>query len=155
MELYRATVVTLRAVTVIVCVCVQSLNHVSVFGTQWTVAFQAPLSMGFPRQEYWSGLPFLSPGDRPGSGIEPSLLHWQADSLPLSHQLSPGDSHEKNIYRGLSPCPHPLPLLHPGRCSPAPLVLYDPSFCHVMFPVPGGALRRSVIPRPHTRIQRF
>ena len=40
-------------------------------GTPWTVALQAPLSMGFPRQEYWNGLPFLSPGDLPHSGIEP------------------------------------------------------------------------------------
>ena len=40
------------------------------FVTPWTVACQAPLSMGFPRQEYWSGLPFPSPGDPPDSGIE-------------------------------------------------------------------------------------
>ena len=39
--------------------------------TPWTVAFQTPLSMGFSRQEYWSGLPFLSPGDLPDPGIEP------------------------------------------------------------------------------------
>ena len=43
------------------------------FVTPWTVAHQAPLSMGFPRQEYWSGLPFLSPGDLPNPGIEPAL----------------------------------------------------------------------------------
>ena len=41
--------------------------------TPWTVAHQAPLSMGFPRQEYWSGLPFLFPGDLPNPGIEPAL----------------------------------------------------------------------------------
>ena len=41
------------------------------FATPWTVACQAPLSMGFPRQEYWSGLPFPSPGDLPNPGIEP------------------------------------------------------------------------------------
>ena len=41
------------------------------FVTPWTVAHQAPLSMGFPRQEYWSGLPFLPPGDLPDPGIEP------------------------------------------------------------------------------------
>ena len=48
--------------------------------TLWTVAPQAPLSMGFTRQEYWSGLPCPPPGDRPGPGIEPALclLHWQA-----------------------------------------------------------------------------
>ena len=42
--------------------------------TPWTVALQAPLSMGFPRQEYWSGLPFPSPGDLPDPGIEPESL---------------------------------------------------------------------------------
>ena len=41
------------------------------FATPWTVALQAPLSMGFPRQEYWNGLPFPSPGDLPDSEIEP------------------------------------------------------------------------------------
>ena len=46
------------------------------FGTPWTVAHQAPLSMGFPRQEYWSGLPFPTPGNLPSLRIEPmSLLH--------------------------------------------------------------------------------
>ena len=45
---------------------------------------QAPLSMGFPRQEHWSGLSFPSPGDLPDPGIEPGPPDWQADSLPLS-----------------------------------------------------------------------
>ena len=47
----------------------------------WTVARQAPLSMGFSRQEYWSGLPFPSPGDLPNPRIEPRSLALQADSL--------------------------------------------------------------------------
>ena len=50
------------------------LSHVWHFATPWTVAHQAPLSMGFSRQEYWSGLPFPSPGDLPIPGIEPSSL---------------------------------------------------------------------------------
>ena len=50
--------------------------------TPWTVAHQAPLSMGFSRQEYWSGLPFPSPGDLPDPGIEPWSPALQADSLP-------------------------------------------------------------------------
>ena len=56
--------------------------------SQWTVACQAPLSMEFSRQESWSGQPFPPPGDLPDPGIEhtsPPLLHWQVDSLPLSH----------------------------------------------------------------------
>ena len=50
---------------------VKSLSHVRLFATSWTVAHQAPPSMGFSRQEYWSGLPFPSPGDLPDPGIEP------------------------------------------------------------------------------------
>ena len=49
--------------------------------TPWTVAHQAPPSMGFSRQEYWSGLPFPSPGDLPGPGIEPGTPAFQADAL--------------------------------------------------------------------------
>ena len=49
--------------------------------TLWTVACQAPLSMGFSRQEYWSGLPFPSPGDLPTQGIGPRSPALQADSL--------------------------------------------------------------------------
>ena len=59
------------------------------FASPWTVACQAPLSMGFPRQECWSGLPFPPPGDLPNPWIEPNLLHWQADSLLLRHLGSP------------------------------------------------------------------
>ena len=58
------------------------LNHVRLFATPWTVACQAPLSVGFSREEYWSGLPFLSPGDLPDPGIEPRSPTLQADSLP-------------------------------------------------------------------------
>ena len=53
--------------------------------TPWAVAHQAPLSMEFPKQEYWSVLPFPPPGDLPGPGIKPTPPAWQADSLPLSH----------------------------------------------------------------------
>ena len=54
--------------------------------TTWTVALQAPLFTGFPWREYWSGLPFPSPGDLSDSGIEPGCPALQADSLPLSYQ---------------------------------------------------------------------
>ena len=50
---------------------VKPLSHVQIFATPWTVAHNAPLSMGFSRQEYWSGLPFPSPKDLPNPGIEP------------------------------------------------------------------------------------
>ena len=49
-------------------------SHVQLYVTPWTVAHQAPLSMGFPRQEYWSGLPCPSPGDLPNPGIKSCLL---------------------------------------------------------------------------------
>ena len=61
---------------------VKSLSPVRLFVTPWTVAHQALLSMEFSRQEYWSGLPFLSPGDLPNPGIEPGSLALQADALP-------------------------------------------------------------------------
>ena len=53
---------------------VQTLSHVQLFSTTWTVAHQAPLSVEFSRQEYWIGLPFLPPGDLPDPGIEPVSL---------------------------------------------------------------------------------
>ena len=59
------------------------------FVTLWTVACQTPLSMGFPRQEYGSGLPFTSSGDLPNPGNESMSPAMQADSLLLSHQGSP------------------------------------------------------------------
>ena len=70
---------------------VKSLSRVRLFETLWTVAHQAPLSMGFSRQEYWSGLPFPSLGNLPDQGIEPTSPAWQADSLPLSYLGRPGD----------------------------------------------------------------
>ena len=69
--------------------------------TPWTKAQQAPLSMGFPRQEYWSGLPFPSPGDLPYPGIEPMSPALQVDSLLLSHQGSP------SINQALCYCGYP------------------------------------------------
>ena len=61
---------------------VKSLSHDRLFATPWAVAYQAPPSMGFSRQECWSGLPFSSPGDLPDPGIEPGSPALQADALP-------------------------------------------------------------------------
>ena len=58
------------------------LSHVQLFATPMTVAHRAPLSMGFSRQEYWSGLPCPSPGDLPDPGIKPGSPTLQMDSLP-------------------------------------------------------------------------
>ena len=76
-----------------------SLSHVQLCMTPWTAACQAPLSVEFPRQEFWSELPFPSPEDLPDPRIEPvspvqevsPALH--VDSLPLSNQGSPVNAH--------------------------------------------------------------
>ena len=61
---------------------VKSLSHVRLSATPWTVAYQAPPSMEFSRQEYWSAVPFPSPGDLPDPGIKPGSPTLQADALP-------------------------------------------------------------------------
>ena len=60
----------------------KSLSHVRLFATPWTVAYQAPPSMGFSRQEYWSGLPFPSSGELPVLGFEPGSPALYTDALP-------------------------------------------------------------------------
>ena len=80
---------------VCVCVCVHAHSVIQSFSTPsvpWTIAHQAPLSMGLSGQEYWSGIDFLLQGIFPNQGLNLQhvcLLHWQADSLPLSHLGSP------------------------------------------------------------------
>ena len=69
---------------------VKSLSRVRLFATPWTVAYQAPPSMGFSRQESWSGLPLPSPGDLPDPMIEPGSPALYADALPSE---PPGKSH--------------------------------------------------------------
>ena len=69
---------------------VKLLSRVRLFATPWTVAYQAPLSMGFSRQEYWSGVPLPSPGDLPHPGIETGSLTLQADSLLSDPPGKPG-----------------------------------------------------------------
>ena len=64
-------------------------SHVELFATLWTIACQDSLSMGFSRQEYWSGLLCSPPGDLPGPGIELVSSALQVDSLLLSHKESP------------------------------------------------------------------
>ena len=72
-----------RNQTIIVKVKVKSLSRVQLFATPWAVAYQAPLSRGFSRQEYWSGLPFPSSGDLPNPGIEPRSPALEADAFNL------------------------------------------------------------------------
>ena len=75
---------------------VKLLSRAQLFVTPWTVAYQAPPSMGFSRQEYWSGLPFPSPGDLPHPGIEPGSPALRADALPSE---PPGKLSVKSLSR--------------------------------------------------------
>ena len=75
------------------------LSHVQLFAIPWTVAYQAPQSMEFSRQEYWSGLPFPSLGDLPDPGIEPRSPSLQADALPSEPPGKP----QRNLKRE-APC---------------------------------------------------
>ena len=95
---------------------VKSLSRVRLFATPWTVAHQATPSIGFSRQEYWSGLPFPSPGDLPDPGIEPRSPALEADALTFP----PGKPFVKNKQTNKqqqTPPPPPnwlqkWPLLH-------------------------------------------
>ena len=71
----------------------KSLSRVQLFATPWTVAYQAPPSMRFSRQEHWSGLPFPSPGDLPYPGIEPWSPALQADTLTSQPPGKPNKVH--------------------------------------------------------------
>ena len=82
----------------IVVLTLSRSSRVRLFVSPWTVALQASLCMGFCRQECWSGLPCLPPGDLPAPGIEPMSPTLLADSLSLSHQGSPMTFHIQHIY---------------------------------------------------------
>ena len=92
MQYYKSTIDS-SDINPCTCVCVLShFSHVWLFVTPWTAAAQAPLSIGFSRQEYWTGLPFPPPGDLPNPGIEPLspvVPALQMGSLQLNHQESP------------------------------------------------------------------
>ena len=113
-----------------VCVVIFSCQVVSdSFATQWTVAHQAPPSVGFPRQDYWNGLPFPSPGDLPNPWIEPVpllhcrqiLYHWAPRKTHILYMyiyiciwqstpvFLPGKSHELRSLVGYSPWGHKEP----------------------------------------------
>ena len=83
-------------VCVCVCVCVHTLSCSVVsysFVTPWTMALQAPLSVGFPRQEYWSGLPLPNPGNLPNPGMEPMSLASPAFVGRFFTTAPPGKPH--------------------------------------------------------------
>ena len=77
---------------------VKSFSRVQLFATPWTIAHQTPPSMGFSRQEYWSGLPFPSPGDIPDPGIKSRSPVLQADTLTSEPQKGNHKENEKAMY---------------------------------------------------------
>ena len=80
------------------CVCLLScFSHVQLFAALWTVACQVPMSMGFFRQEYWSGLPCPPLGDLPARGIESTSPALQMDSLRLRHRGSLMSCHRPSL----------------------------------------------------------
>ena len=110
------------------------LSHVWLFATPWTVTSQAPLSMEFSRQEYWSGLHFMLQGVFLTQRSNPCLLHplhWQAGSLPLSHLGSPSwDEDHEHRNHGLSPvtylvCAGGSPPVLPRHSHPVTLYSYS------------------------------
>ena len=103
---------------------VESLSCVRLFANPWTVAHQAPPSMEFTRQEYWSGLPSHSPGDLPDPGIEPRSLALQADVLPFEPPGTPSKSGPL-IHLTL------LSQLHPEDTTLA----VAPEYCRLLLPM--------------------
>ena len=83
-----------------VCVCALLLSHVQLFVTPWTVDCQASLSMEFSRQEYWSGLPFLPPGNLPDPGIDPASPASTALAGRFSTAVPPGKSIRSHKSQG-------------------------------------------------------
>ena len=99
------------------CVCAKSLSRVQVFATLWTVAHQAPLSMGFSRQEYWSRLPCPPPEDLPNPGIEPL-----SSAAPALQAVYPWDTREALCYSAPT-------SKHSRRCSLQGGWIFRRKFC--------------------------
>ena len=131
--------------------CAQSLSYVQLFVTSWTVACQASLSMGFSRLEYWSGLPYLPPGDPPNPGIKPAFL--TSPALAGRFFLTKATWEAPEIYYGMlqtskiqvcffltAPRHHTGPGLHnPWTAATAPrwstyLSPHSPSLSAAYFP---------------------
>ena len=95
------------------------LSLVRLFATHWTVTYRAPLPIGFSRQEYWSGLPFPSPGDLPNPGIKPVSPMLRADALlsePPGNRCSNRRLSAHTLFNGLIQLPHSSRF--PGLCCP-------------------------------------
>ena len=93
------------------------LSRVRLFAVPWTVAYQAPLSMEFSRQAYWSGLSFPSPGDLPDPGIEPRSPALQADALPSEPPAAAAAAAAKSLQSCSTLC-DPIDGSPPGSAIP-------------------------------------
>ena len=118
------------------------------FVTPWTVAREAPLSMGFPRQEYWSGLPFHSPGNLPNPGIKPMFPALQADSLPTEPSGKPITVWSEVAQSCLTLC-------DPMDCSPPGFSIHEIFQAWVLEWVAISFSRGSSQPRDWTRVSRI
>ena len=123
----RRKYITLLAGLMCILIHAQSLSFIHVFATPWTVACQAPLSMGFPRQEHWSGLPFHSPGHLPTPGIKPKSSASPALADRFFTTESPGKPGRSHLHQNQdcvwnpTGCQGPERICHrSGVLSPGP-----------------------------------
>ena len=110
---------------------VKSLSCVRLFATPWTVAHQPPPSMEISRQEYWSGLPFPSPGDVPNPGIEPMSPTLQADTLAPEPPGKPSSVHMRESFI-FSTYESLVRYIYLQNTSPIPWLVFSLSSC--LFP---------------------
>ena len=99
----------------------KSLSRVRLLATPWTAAYQAPLSMGFSRQEYWSGVPSSSPSNEIKSGFLPQqhlIFHRpQFSSVQFSHSVVSDSLQPNELQHARPPCPSPTPRVHSNSCA--------------------------------------
>ena len=131
--------------------CVKLLSHVHLFATPWTVARQAPLSMGFSREEYWSGLPCPPPGDLPDPGIEPKSLMSPALAGGFLTTSATWEAQRENKVKVLvvQLCPT---LWDPMDCSPPGSSVHEILQARVLEWVAISYSRGSSQPRDQTQV---
>ena len=137
---------------------VASLSHIQLCATPWTIAHQAPLSMGISKQEFWSQLTFPSPGDIPDPGIKPHLLHiclfyvgklWEI--VQFSHAVMSNSLRPHGLQHDRLPCPSPTPTAYSNSCPssrwchPTTSSTVIPFSCLQSFPVSGFFSNESVL----------
>ena len=129
------------------CMCVCVLSHDWLLGSQWTIMHQALLSMGYPRQEYWSGLPFPPPGDLPDPGIE-----LRSPMSPALHAACSSLSHKKRLKWSRSVVSDSLwpPWTVAQQASPSMGFSRQEYWTGLPFPSPGDLPDPGIEPRSPT-----